>query len=80
MVFVGTLFVGGEGGDAGGVGGFDDGVEVERGAARLVAEVGEVEGGAAGLSFYAGHKFANLHLKFHSIDMDDIVGACMVGA
>ena len=82
MVLVGALFVWGEGGGAGGVGGLDDGVEVKGGGAlavRVVAEVGKVEGNAAGLPLHAGDEFANLHIKLDGIDVDYIVGTGVAG-
>lgn len=39
----------------------------------LFAEVGEVEGGSPVLSPNAGHELTDLHLRLHSVDMDDIV-------
>lgn len=75
MVFVGFLLVGGECGDAGGVGGLDNGVKVEGyGLVGLVAEVGEVEGDAGGFTLNAGHKLADLNLVFDSIDEYHIIG------
>ena len=39
----------------------------------LFAEVGEVEGGSPVLSPDAGHELTDFHLRFHSVDMHDIV-------
>ena len=81
MVLVGFLFVRGESWYAGGVGGLNDGVEVKRdGLVGLVAEVWEVEGSATGLPLHAGDKFTDLHIEFHRIDMDNIVGTGMAGS
>ena len=79
MVFVGTFLVGREGGDAGGVGGFDDGVEVDGGFVRLDAEVGEVEGDASCLPLHTGYEQADLHLKLDGIDVYYIVGMGVAG-
>ena len=80
MILIGLLLGGGEGGDAGGVGGFDDGVEVEYdGAVRLVAEVGEVEGNEPRLPLDSGNEFADPHLELDGIDVDDIVGTGVAG-
>lgn len=50
VVLIGFLLIGGECGDAGGVGGLDNGVKVEGyGLVGLIAEVGEVEGDAGEL-------------------------------
>lgn len=74
MVLIGFLLIGGECGDAGGVGGLDNGVKVEGyGLVGLVAEVGEVEGDAGGSPFNAGHELADLHLELDGIDEDHIV-------
>lgn len=80
VVLVDTFLIGRESGDAGGVGGLHNGVKVEPdGIARLVAEVGEVECDAVGLSLNAGDKLANLHIEFYGVDMHDIVGSGMAG-
>lgn len=79
MVLIGFLLIGGECGDAGGVGGLDNGVKVEGyGLVGLVAEVGEVEGDAGGFTLNAGHKLANLNLVFDSIDEYHIIGIGMI--
>lgn len=76
MLLVGLLFGCGEGGCAGGGGGFDDGVEiVGDGVGGLLVEVGEVERGLAVLSPYAGDELADFHLRRDGVDVDDIVGA-----
>ena len=80
VVFVGTLFVGGEGGDADCVGSLDYGVEVEDGFVRLVAEVGEVEDGLAILPPDAGDKLADLHIELDRVNVDDIVGTGVAGS
>lgn len=82
MALVGFLLVGGKGRDTGGVGGLDDGIEVEsRGALAVgvVADVGEVEGDASRLPLDAGDKFADLHLELDGVDMDNIVGTGVTG-
>lgn len=80
MVLFGSFLVGRKGGDAGGVGGFDDGIEVEYdGITRLVAEVGEVEGSTTGLSLYAGDEFADFHIELDGVDVDDTVGTGVAG-
>ena len=79
MVFVGFLLVGGECGDAGGVGGLDNGVKVEGyGLVGFFAEVGEVEGDAGGFTLNAGYELADLYLVFNSIDEDLIIGIGMI--
>lgn len=63
VLTVGFLLVGGEGGDVGGVGGFDDGIEVEGdglAGCDFVAHVREVEGCAGGLALDAGHEHADV--------------------
>ena len=81
MVFVGFLFVRGESWYAGGVSGFDDGVEViNDGVGGFFTKVGKVEGNIAGLPLHAGDKFTDLHLKLDSVDMDNIVGTGMAGS
>lgn len=81
MALVGFLLVGREGGDAGGVGNFDDGVEVKSdGIVALVAEVGEVEGNTGGPPLNASHQLADLHLKFDGIDKYYIVRIGMTDA
>ena len=76
VAFVDFLLAGGEGGDAGCVGGFDDGVEVIGwGDFSFFAEVGEVEGDPASLAFDAGNEVADFNLVFHCIDVHHIVGA-----
>lgn len=82
VAFVGPLLVSRKGGDAGGVGGLDDGVEVEGGSALavgVVAEVGEVEGDASRLPLDAGDEFADLNLILDGVDVDDIVGTGVTG-
>lgn len=82
MAFVGSLLVSRKGGDAGGVGGLDDGIEVEsRGALAVgvVAEVGEVESDASRLPLDAGDEFADLNLILDGVDVDDIVGTGVTG-
>ena len=79
MALVGFLLVGGECGDAGGVGSFDDGIEVKSdGIVALVAEVGEVEGNAGGPPLNASHQLADLHLEFDGIDKYYIVRISMI--
>ena len=81
MVFVGFLLVGGECGDAGGVGGLDNGVKVKSdGVVGFFAEVGEVEGDAGGSPLDTGHELADLHLELDSIDEDYIVEVGMSGS
>lgn len=78
MLTVGFLLVGGEGGDAGGASGFDDGVEVEGdglAGCDFVAHVGEVEGGAGGLALDAGHEHADVGVGGDGIDVHDVVGS-----
>lgn len=80
MGFVGSFFVGGEGGDASGICRLNDGVEVEgwRGlTAGVIAEVGEVERHTTIRSADAGHELADFGLELHGVDMDDIVGTGM---
>lgn len=79
MALVGTLLVRGKGGNAGGVGSFDNSVEVEGGFVHLVAEVGEVEGYAASLQFNAGHKFTDLNFELDGVDVDNIIVAGVAG-
>ena len=81
MLPVGFLLVGGEGGDVGGVGGFDDGVEVEGyrlAGCDFVAHVGEVEGGAGGLALDAGHEDADVGIGGDGVDVHDVVGTGFV--
>lgn len=77
VLTVGFLLVGGEGGNVGGVGGFDDGVEVEGyrlAGCDFVAHVGEVEDGAPGMALDAGHEHADVGIGGDGIDVHDIVG------
>ena len=81
VLTVGFLLVGGEGGDAGGVGGFDDGVEVEGyglAGCDFVAHVREVEGGTGGLALDAGHEHADVGIGGDGIDVHDVVGSGFV--
>ena len=79
MALVGFLLVGREGGDAGGVGSFDDGIEVKSDRfVALVAEVGEVEGNTGGPPLNASHQLADLNLVFDSIDEYHIIGIGMI--
>ena len=81
MVLVGFLFVRGECWYAGGVSGFDDGVEVKRdGVGGFFPKVGKVEGNATGLPLHAGNKFTDLNIELHCIDMANIVGTGMAGS
>lgn len=81
VFFFGAFFVGRKGWDIGGIGGLDDGVEMEcDGIACLVVEVGEFEGNAAKLLLDAGDEFADLNIELNSIDVDNIVGAGVNGA
>ena len=75
VLFVGLLLIGGESCITGGIGGFDDGIEVKRdGLVGLVAEVGKVEGDACCSSLNTGHELADIHLILNSIDEDQIIG------
>lgn len=75
VLFVGLLLIGGESCITGGIGGFDDGIEVKRdGLVDLVAEVWQVEGDTGNLPFGAGHKLTDLYLKLDGIDEYHIVG------
>ena len=75
VLFVGLLLIGGESCITGGIGGFDDGIEVKRdGLVGLVAEVWQVEGDTGNLPFGAGHKLTDLYLKLDGIDEYHIVG------
>lgn len=81
VLTVGFLLVGGEGGDVGGVGGFDDGVEVEGdglSGCDFVAHVREVEGGTGGLALDAGHEHADVGIGGDGIDVHDVVGSGFV--
>lgn len=81
MLAVGFLLVGGEGGDVGGVGGFDDGVEMEGyglSGCDFVAHVREVEGGTGGLALDAGHEHADVGIGGDGIDVHDVVGSGFV--
>lgn len=79
MVLIGFLLIGGECGDAGGVGGLDNGVKVEGyGLVGLVAEVGEVEGDTGGSPLDTGHHMTDLQLELDGIDKDYIVGIGMI--
>ena len=76
VLLVGLLFGSGEGGCAGGGGGFDDGVEIiGYGGIGLLAEVGEVENGLAVLPPDAGDELADFHLRRDGVDMHHIVRA-----
>ena len=79
MTLVGFLLVGGKRGDAGGVGGLDNGVKVKSdGVVGFFAEVGEVEGDAGGFTLNAGYELADLNLVFDSIDEHHIIGIGMI--
>ena len=73
MGFVCSLFVGGKGGDAGGICRLDDGVEVEsrRGlTVGIIAEVGKVESRTTILSTDTGDELANFCLELHGVDVN----------
>lgn len=80
MLVVGLLLSGRESGDAGGGGGFYDGVEIKNyRVAGLLAEVGEVENGLAVLPPDAGDELADFHLRRDGVDVDNIVVAGLGG-